>query len=481
MGWYAILFVTLWLWRYLRLIVHIISAWTLKPIRPVRFAKFNAKDVTVVLPTFGTDNPDFRRCLHSIGSCQPKALIIVTPEPDTVRSICQSLDLDHFEVLAAPKANKRLQMIQGIEQVSTPIIVFADDDVVWPITFLSHVLAPFEDRSVGAVGPFISLERPTNFNIWDFLGAAYLERWNFSVAATSKIDGGIACLSGRTSAVRSSIVQNEAFKAHFADEKWLFGISLANADDDMCLTRWLLNHGWKIKIQNAPEAHVTTALQSDWRYINQCVRWDRSIWRGNVTSMFCDRNIWTSQPWSSYALHLSTFTSSAALVEGTLAYLLLRAYDNGQPPYLFPSTRRTAFVLLGTWIIFSKTVKLWPYFHNHPADLRYLPAMFLFAYFHGLIHAWSFCTLFRTSWDGGRMSLPNIAAAANTCASDATKKSSASLTNIERQSASIATNLAANGQTRAQENSSKLWKLGYEETPQKYSTNFLSMEGAKRK
>ncbi|KAL8778698.1 MAG: hypothetical protein Q9213_007285 [Squamulea squamosa] len=464
MGRYTALFVTVWLWRYLRLIVHLISAWTLKPVRPARVAKFNAKNVTVVLPTFGTDNPDFRRCLRSIGACHPEAVIIVTPKPDPVRFICQSLDLDHFKILAAPKANKRLQMIQGIEYARTPIIVFADDDVVWPITFLSYVLAPFKDRSVGAVGPFISLERPPKFNIWDFLGAAYLERWNFGVAATSNIDGGIACLSGRTSAIRSSIVQNEAFKAHFADEKWFFGISLANADDDMCLTRWLVNHGWKIKIQNAPEAHVTTALQSDWRYINQCVRWDRSIWRGNFTSMFCDRNIWISQPWSSYALHLSTFTSSAAIIEGTLAYLLLRAYDDGQPHYLFPSTRQTAFVLLGAWIIFSKTVKLWPYFYHHPADLRYLPAMFLFAYFHGLIHAWSFCTLFKTSWDGGRTSLPgltNVATAASTCASGAREKSSTYLTNMGRQSIGMASNLAATARVKAQENSPELQTTGY--------------------
>ncbi|KAI4272858.1 MAG: hypothetical protein L6R38_006496 [Xanthoria sp. 2 TBL-2021] len=467
MQWYAALFVTLWLWRYLRLLVHIISACTLKPIRPAQTPKYTAKDVTVVLPTFGNDNPDFRRCLRSIAACLPRAVLIVTPAPDTVQSICQDLHLHHFEVLAAPKANKRLQMIQGIEHVKTPVIVFADDDVFWPKTFLTYLLAPFEDHAVGAVGPFISLERPAKLNVWDFLGAAYLERWNFCVAATSNVDGGIACLSGRTAAVRSAILQDEAFKDHFANEKWFFNIPLSKADDDNCLTRWLVNRGWKIRIQNAPEAHATTALESNWKFVLQCVRWDRTTWRSNITSMFYDRVIWTAQPWCSYALHLSTFTPSAAILEGALAYLLYRAYDDGQPPHRFlPSTRTSAYILLVAWIIFSKTVKLWPYLYHHPTDLKFLPAIFLFAYGHGLIRLWSFFTLFLTSWDGSRMSLAsltNAATTATTFANDARKKSS-NLANMATTGgtgiANMATLFTEGARVRVSDGSSRLRKKG---------------------
>ncbi|KAL8810961.1 MAG: hypothetical protein Q9200_002178 [Gallowayella weberi] len=392
--------------------------------------EYDARDVTVVLPTFGTDNLDFRRCLRSINACKPRAIVIVTPEPDIVESICQDLNLDHFEVLGAPKPNKRLQMIQGVEHVKTPITVFADDDVFWPKSFLTHLLAPFEDSCTGAVGSFAILDRPERMNVWDFLGATYLERWNFGVAATSHIDGGIACLSGRTSAVRSSILQDKAFKAHFADEKWFFNIPLAKADDDNCITRWLVNHGWKIAIQNAPEARFTTTLESSRAFLGQCLRWDRTTWRSNTTSMFYDRCIWTAQPWCSYALHLSTFNPPAAIMEGILAYFLHRAYDNGQPTSLFPSTRETAFALFITWIIIARTIKLWPYFYQHPSDLKFLPALFLFAYFHGVIRIWSFLTLFYTSWDGGHMSLANLTNKATNLATDAKLTSSKSLTNM---------------------------------------------------
>ncbi|KAI4214436.1 MAG: hypothetical protein L6R36_009426 [Xanthoria steineri] len=474
MQWYPALFVTLWLWRYLRLLVHLVSAWTLKPIRPAPTPKYRAKDVTVVLPTFGNDNPDFRRCLRSIAACLPRAVLIVTPAPDTVQAVCQDLDLDHFEVLAAPKANKRLQMIQGIEHARTSMIVFADDDVFWPKTFLAYLLAPFEDDAAGAVGPFISLERPAKLNVWDFLGAAYLERWNFCVAATSNVDGGIACLSGRTAAVRSDILQDEAFKDHFANEKWFFDIPLSKADDDNCLTRWLVNRGWKIKIQNAPEAHATTALESNWKFVLQCVRWDRTTWRSNITSMFYDRVIWTAQPWCSYALHLSTFTPSGAIVEGTLAYLLYHAYDNGQPAYQFlPSTRTSAYILLVAWIIFSKTVKLIPYFYHHPTDLRFLPAIFLFGYGHGLIRLWSFCTLFMTSWDGSRMSLASLTSSATTLAHDARKRSSNLSANMATSGGSGIANMATlfteGARFRVNDGSSRLRMKG-EDTVERLKT-----------
>ncbi|KAL8670827.1 MAG: hypothetical protein Q9224_007650, partial [Gallowayella concinna] len=310
------------------------------------------------------------------------------------------LDLDHFEVLGAPKPNKRLQMIQGIEHVKTSITVFADDDVFWPKTFLTHLLAPFEESCIGAVGSFAILERPENMNVWDFLGATYLERWNFGVAATSHVDGGIACLSGRTSAVRSGILQDKAFKAHFATEKWFFNIPLSKADDDNCITRWLVNHGWRIAIQNAPETRFTTTLESSPAFIGQCLRWDRTTWRSNITSMFYDRSIWTAQPWCSYALHLSTFNPPAAIMEGILTYFLHHAYDTNQPPRFFPRTRETAFTFLIPWIIIARTITLWPYFYHHPSDLKFLPALFAFAYLHGFIRICSFLTIFQTSWDG---------------------------------------------------------------------------------
>lgn len=141
------------LWRYLRLIINCFAAWTFKPIPLPGTASYSNRDVTVIIPTLA-NSEDFRRCLLSVAACHPHSIIVVTPKErvGAVRKLCDNLRLFDIEILGAPKANKRLQMIQGLKRVRTSITVFADDDVFWPSTFLEYSLAPFEDPNVGASG-----------------------------------------------------------------------------------------------------------------------------------------------------------------------------------------------------------------------------------------------------------------------------------------------------------------------------------------
>ncbi|KAL8748657.1 MAG: hypothetical protein Q9199_008119, partial [Rusavskia elegans] len=183
-------------------------------------------------------------------------------------------------------------MIRGLKAVSTAITVFADDDVFWAPTLLTHFLAPFENPKVGAVGGLQILERKPHPNCWDFLGTAYLERRRFELAATGSIDGGVGCLSGRTFAIRTGIVQNEQFFNEFQEERWLGFLSLLAADDDNFMTRYLVNHGWDIAVQLSKEAELTTTLESNSKFLAQCVRWRRTTWRSNFTSLFVDHTVW---------------------------------------------------------------------------------------------------------------------------------------------------------------------------------------------
>ena len=111
--------------------------------------------MTVIIPTLG-DNDDFSRCVLSIAACNPNTIIVVTPKKNVSRlqKLCESLNIFDVKVLGAQKANKRLQMVQGIKTVQTAITVFADDDVFWPKTFLTYMLAPLEDPDTGAVGGY---------------------------------------------------------------------------------------------------------------------------------------------------------------------------------------------------------------------------------------------------------------------------------------------------------------------------------------
>lgn len=107
------------------------------------------------------------------------------------------------------------------------------------------------------------------------------------------------------------------------------------------------------------------------------------------------------QPWSTYALHLSSFNPPAFVMDSTLAYLLYQGLEAVQPNWagLSPSRGLTIF---GIWLLFTKSVKLWPYFYEHPGDLTMLPAQIVFGYLHGLIKLYTLVTLHRTTWGGGK-------------------------------------------------------------------------------
>ncbi|KAL8784285.1 MAG: hypothetical protein Q9213_004043 [Squamulea squamosa] len=297
------------MWRYLRLIVNVCAAWTYKSIPLPVTPTYSSQDVTVVISTLANSN-DLRRCLVSISACCPAFIIVVTPKGrvERVRQVCLELGLFHIRILGTRKANKRLQMIKGLERVCTPITFFADDDVFWAPTLLTYFLAPFENAHVGAVGMrqfevmsvemltgsggLQTLERKPNPNLWDFLGAIYLHRRRFELAATNSVDGGVGCLSGRTFAIRTGIIQNPQFIGEFRNEKWLGFLPLVAADDDNFVTRYLVNHGWKIAIQLTKEAELQTTLEGNSKFLAQCIRWRRTTWRSNFTSLVIDRVIW---------------------------------------------------------------------------------------------------------------------------------------------------------------------------------------------
>ncbi|KAL8669444.1 MAG: hypothetical protein Q9168_005961 [Polycauliona sp. 1 TL-2023] len=267
-------------------------------------------------------------------------------------------------------------MIKGLKHVRTAITVFADDDVFWAPTLLASFLGPFENARVGAVGGLQTLERKPQPNCWDFLGAIYLERRKFELAATTTMDGGAGCLSGRTFAIRTGIIQNEQFVNGYRAEKWLGVLPLIAADDDNFLTRYLVNHGWEIAFQLTKEAELTTTLEDNSKFLAQC-------------------------PWTTYAVYFSSFNPPAVLMDSLLGYTLYRAVEDLGSRFPMPDAV-TCLLLFFLWIIFTKTVKFLGYFRRHPTDLKFLPILYAFSYFHGLIYLYSLMTLHKTGWGGGR-------------------------------------------------------------------------------
>lgn len=178
--------------------------------------------------------------------------------------------------------------------MTTLITILVDDDVTWPTTILPWLLAPFEYPKIGAVGPCQRVARLTSGTLrarcWNWLGADYIERRNFEISATHRVDGGTSCMSGRTCAFRSEILRNPLFLDGFCKERW--GEYHLNADDDNFVTRWLVSHSWSTWIQYNDECMITTTLENNPNFLRQCLRWARSNWRSNWTTLFRERYIY---------------------------------------------------------------------------------------------------------------------------------------------------------------------------------------------
>lgn len=290
------------IYRYARYVINLIAFACFHPIPLPEKPSLTSDDVTVILPSLEGRGVELEHTIASILENEPREVILVTIQSNlelASKTIAKmpAAQYKRLRCLAVANPNKRRQMARAIPEVDTKIIVFADDDVTWPQQTLKWMLAPFENEKYGGVVtcqrlrrtdyPLFSMKR-----VWSFLGALYLERRNFDCAATTFMDGGVACMSGRTVAYRTKILRDDNFTTEFTNEAWCFGKYRLNADDDNFITRWMVSHGWETYMQYHPECEVQTILEDNATFLKQCVRWSRSNWRSNLTSMFTERHIW---------------------------------------------------------------------------------------------------------------------------------------------------------------------------------------------
>ncbi|KAH7389177.1 nucleotide-diphospho-sugar transferase [Cadophora sp. MPI-SDFR-AT-0126] len=395
---WAITFWVFWIHRYLRTIVNFISHWRYKSIAVSETPSYTAKDVTVIIPTIHNNFEELRESLQSILACQPYELLLVTTSDKYQKLVnfTKSLEAPNIRTFHVPIANKRIQVCEAIPKVKTSIIIMADDDVTWPSTILPWLLAPFEDAKIGGVGPNQRVKRirsgPIAALCYNWLGAAYIERRNFEISATHGIDGGTSCMSGRTCAFRSEILQSPLFLDGFKTERW--GQYQLNADDDNFVTRWLVSNRWKTWIQYNPQCEIETTLENNIKFLYQCSRWARSNWRSNYTSMFVERHVWRQQPWSTYALHLATFTSLSVAFDPWIIWCTHKAAHNlPGNGYYYAMWAQIIFMFA-----FIKVIKLVGLFRREPFDIIFLPLSVMFGYFHGFIKIYAGITHRMTSW-----------------------------------------------------------------------------------
>ncbi|KAG7126480.1 Type 2 glycosyltransferase like protein [Verticillium longisporum] len=358
-------FIGLFLFRYTRLVVHIVAYFRHASVLPPISPSLRPIDITVVIATRGDEIANLVSGLEShvnagcrhISICVPSTRLgRVQAEADLF--ISKQKDLKVY-VSHVAQAGKREQLKWAIDSIpdsrrkAHKVIVFADDDITFPHSTYGWVLAPFENPQVGGVG---TCQRASRIKagtiiqrIINWIFADYIERRGVENMATVAIEKSISCLSGRLAAFRAVIVQDRQFLDGLVSETWN-GLKL-RADDDNFWTRWLLEGGWEIAVQND----------------------ERKF------------------PWAIYALYLSGFVNYGLPMDIALWSLCWKATADSPSQ----DTLRLGFV---SWWLFIKTVKRIRLFRRDVRDVLFLPVCILWGYCHDFIKLYALMTRYETGW-----------------------------------------------------------------------------------
>ncbi|KAE9400315.1 hypothetical protein BT96DRAFT_965400 [Gymnopus androsaceus JB14] len=392
-------------YRYLWYCIRLAASFTYRPVPlPENPTYIASEDVTIIVPTIDAGE-EFKDAARSWLVGKPKEILIITEEKmlGPLQDLANAVDPERIRVLTVPFANKRLQMSHGIRNTTTDIIVFADDDAIWPPTLLPYVLACFEDQKVGGVG---TSQRMT---VWEVLAAFRLSIRNIEIACSTHIDGGLPCLSGRTAAYRTIILKDPDFLHGFTHDFWLGKYQL-NSGDDKFLTRWLVSHGWSTYVQCCKEAELLSTMKPNWRFLKQVLRWTRNTWRSDIRSLFTERYIWTAHPYVAYTMVDKLFNPFTLLagpcLVGYVVYKSTIPTEHGG--YHLPWWNVLCSYL--AWLLATRTAKLLPHLWYRPQDIIHVPAFIIFGYYFAIMKLYALFTLHETGW-GTRTGIGDIAAA----------------------------------------------------------------------
>jgi hypothetical protein len=393
-------FIWLFLWKFVKVVVHVISYVTYTPYQRKKYSRYGKNDVTVVIPTVGDLDDEFVECMSSIVANQPKRIMVVTvgnAKLQLAKRVCEKHWPGKIEVMATVKASKRKQLLEAVKKIKTDITISADDHVFWPNTFLKSALTPFDDAHVGLVGTVkrvrrINAKSYTLEDILNYIAVIYLERHNYECTATSHIDDGVFVISGRTQLLRTDMVKDENFAKAYAHETWAYNTcGPLNVDDDNFVARWAWSAGWKTVFHNEPAACLETNLgiAGGWKkFSGQLNRWARTTWRSNSTELFVDRHVWPLQPWSVYATYMATFVNISPVYDPLLIYTL--AYSS------WGSATNICWLVIILFL--SKCIKPLPHWLRTPRDLMYIPIIMTFGYYHGFVRLYALWTARNDAW-----------------------------------------------------------------------------------
>lgn len=354
---------------------------------------FRPSDVTVVVPVY-QPGPSFPDNMMSLAQRSPNTLICVadvTCYEDTSATLQKVQELYpnvSCRVIKEYKPGKRPALVTGLKETRTSIIAFVDDDTQWTtMDFLPNLILPFShDERCGGVGcKQVMRPKGKHPDVFEIVSDMRLSARYVEIRATTYMDRCCSCISGRTMAFRTSIIQNDEFYNFFLNEKF-FGMQLQSGDDK-ALTRFLISKDYKEYHQLDNSCKLTTTFESGIRFIQQNIRWSRNTFRSDFSALFIERHIWRRFKFTALVLFDKMFIPFF-MMYGVLLVPILAL--EGRNPIIL--------LLWVVWLLVSRTIKLSYYLTEKPWRILSMPSFIIWQYIAAGIKIYAMVTCYNRTW-----------------------------------------------------------------------------------
>jgi cellulose synthase/poly-beta-1,6-N-acetylglucosamine synthase-like glycosyltransferase len=336
---------------------------------------------TIITPVYNEDPVLFRRALDSWIANGPDRIIAVVDVTDT-RCMEIAREYPGVDVIPIDIPGKRPALAAGVDATDTEIVVLVDSDVIWEPDVLAKLKMPFADPVIGGVGTRQHMY-PTDGvtpTLWERIADIYLDiRYSDEVPATTRWGRAVSCLSGRTAAYRTKLLQS--LREPFLNETFN-GLPCMSGDDKR-YTSLILQNGYQT--WNQLNAQVYSTFNPKFKgFVKQRIRWSRNSFRSDL------RALWQGWVWRHPYLAIM-------LIDKTIAPFTLLLGPIVLALALVGGNWRLVLALL-IWWHFSRALKIWPHLRRRPADWLLLPAFIAVTYYMSLVKAYALFTINQHKW-----------------------------------------------------------------------------------
>lgn len=358
--------------------------------KPKTIELVTKEDVTVVVTVYQPP-VGFMPAMKSLAKNNPYKVLIVADI--TCASQVQEMlekegfDMSKFVVISESQPGKRVALVTGIKLSTTKLTCLVDDDAVWCDTFLEELILPFQYPTIGGVGvKQVATMKTSRWNITDVLADMRLAVRYLELRATTTVDKGCSCISGRTGCYRTFLLQTEEFYDKFLNEKF-FGMQTLSGDDKFT-TRWVINNGYDTYHQLYNSCKLETTFDSMSKLCVQLVRWSRNTVRSDITNLFIERKIWRRHPFTALLL-FDKFLTPFVLLYGPVLLIVF-----------FVTKGPSVEVAVGliAWLMFSRALRICYHLYEKPHHILYIPVFIVFQYFQAFVKIYAMLTLYNRSW-----------------------------------------------------------------------------------